>query len=122
MPIFVYFLLEAALLATVPAAYIYDVSLVALVARVLCVALFAAGFWLSTMDDRFFAFGFLQAIMFGAVWSAEIFGVLLMPILWAMLAVFALEIYLRVTARRIDWQLQMPGEYVAPRGHRQLTH
>lgn len=119
---FVYFLTEAALLATVPAAYAYEENHVALVVRVLCVTLFAASFWLSTKDDRFFAFGFLQALMFGAVWSAQVFDILAMPILWAMYAVFALEIFFRVTAHRIDWQLEMPGEYIAPHGRRQLTH
>ncbi|QGU01164.1 hypothetical protein CKALI_01325 [Corynebacterium kalinowskii] len=122
MPKFVFFLCEAALLATVPAAYAFDVDMVALVARVLCVALLAASFWLSTKDDRFFAFGFLQALVFGAVWSAQVFGVLPLPILWAMYAVFALEIMLRLMAHRVDWQVRLPGEYVAPHNHRQLTH
>ncbi|MEJ5998189.1 hypothetical protein [Corynebacterium sp. H130] len=121
MPKFFYFLVEAALLLTVPLAHaVEDVSSVAMLARVLCISLFGASFWLGTTDDRFFAFGFLIALLSGAVWSAEIFGVHLYPVLWVTYVLVIAEVAIRLASHRMDWQLRLPSEYVAPK--RQLTH
>lgn len=103
-----YLAIEVLLLATVPAVYFFDVQNIALVARLLCVMLFAAAFWRATHDDRYFVFGLLLAFISGGLWSTEVFGVMLAPMLWATYLLFAYEIVTRVRGRFSGWELRFP--------------
>lgn len=106
-----YFGTELALFATLPALFLIEPELVATLARILCVTLMVASFWMGIYNDRYFAFGFTYAMLSGLAWTVMLFGTPPMTAMWLLALILVAEYLLRSLELLEKWQL--PKRFLA---------